>query len=87
MKLVMVIEILDETSSYVRMSKVQFYTFPAQKGLKEGDTSPSWLFNFGVEYSIRKVEEGHDIMELNRTHQLHVYIIGDNFFLLSYCLA
>jgi hypothetical protein len=26
-------------------------------------------------------------MELNRTHQLHVYIIGDNFFLLSYCLA
>jgi hypothetical protein len=61
----MLIERLDETSSYVRMSKVHFYSFPAQRGFKEGDTSPSWLFKLGVEYSIRKVEESHEIMELN----------------------
>jgi hypothetical protein len=54
--------------------------------LKEGDTSPSLLFNFVVEYPIRKVEESHDSMELNWTHQFPVYTNGDKFFFFFFLL-
>jgi hypothetical protein len=48
-------------------------TFPIQNGLKQGDALSPLLYNFSLEYAIRKVGEKHMGMKLNETHQLLVY--------------
>jgi hypothetical protein len=58
MKLVTLIKMcLNETYSIVRIGKHLSDSFPIQNGLKQGDALSPQLFNFALEYVIRKVQE------------------------------
>jgi hypothetical protein len=50
--------------------------FHIKNGLKEGNALSSLLFNFSLEYAIRKVNANHKLLKFNGTH--HVIIYADD---------
>jgi len=83
MKLIRLIKMcLNETCSKVYIGKNLLDTFPIWNGLKKGDALSPLLFNFSLDYGIRKVQENQEGMKSNGTHQIVVYaddyILGKN---------
>jgi len=64
---------LNETYSTVRIGKHLSDMFPIRNGLKQGNALSPWLFNFALDYAIRRVQVNQDGLKLNDTHKLLIY--------------
>jgi len=74
-KLVRLIKMfLTEMYSRVLVCKNLSEMFPIRNGLKQGDALSPLLFNFALEFGIKRVQvKNQDGLKLNGTHQLLAY--------------
>jgi len=64
---------LNETYSTVRVGKLLYDIFPIKNGLKERDALSPVLYNFALQYAIRRIHVNQNGLKLNDTCQLLVY--------------
>ena len=74
---------LDGTQCKVRIGNYLSSSFFIENCLKQGDALSPLLFNFSVEYAIRKVVETSLSLDMNGTHEVLAYadnvnLIGDD---------
>ena len=64
---------LDRTQSKVRVGNYLSSSFLIKDGSKLGDALSPLLFNFTLEYAIRKVQETNLGLDMNGTHEVLAY--------------